>query len=783
MDENSNVVLAFTVAAACFNQNGTDDCTEVHVLAYQGGVATASEVLHGDGIEGSNNRFVRMAYNHLELPHIQIADGYALLKTEYMSRYCGPTTGCGNDHETVDAIPLEVQRPRWHDPADSERTDYLQLVDWSASVTNSASGFYVIEIEMTVRGDRPIASNADFQQGRPASHLNFICFNPPGSTNPSGSSGSIFPLAEDLISTVDDTRIYRRVISGSGQFAGECRGENLYLRDLTGDVWADFRTPAELETAGFQRTWAVESGFTRSVEMRLAYPEEGGFSHDVILVRFPAAPDATIACYRAGSSEPYEIVTAPTIGSPDRTAQRVCSSRTPGEHWAVVDGVRSNSVVWGSSGPPSELSWVPPTPDNGSRFDLRPGETTRFTVTATDPAGGPVTISTRYFEARPDGAERPQPGFITCVPATAVLGTSSLTCTVAPTANGLAVLAVNASNSSGESASERRYLIGASNLKYVALGDSYSAGEGVSPFFRDGYDATTGVQTGKIDNRCHRSSKAYSTMLRLPGMLQPFYVTASGNADPGSGRGYNKYGSDLNVRTFDGTSWVFLACSGAVTDNVLPEDEGGDRQQSETEGFREIHSQLSYPYVDFGTDLVTISIGGNNLNFSNVVQFCASTSCLNDAGFVASVDARIDQLEPELTKVYESINRRTFGTRVLVLGYPHLFPDDQRFCPKLAPWNGERDFLNAKTDKMNDLIRRTAESAGLEYVDVNDAALGELSFIGHEVCGVKGEWINGTSFAGKKKVIDDSSFHPTDLGQFAFAAILQLHLQQHPSPG
>ena len=34
--------------------------------------------------------------------------------------------------------------------------------------------------EMTVRGDGPIASNADYQAGRPISGLNVICYDPPG---------------------------------------------------------------------------------------------------------------------------------------------------------------------------------------------------------------------------------------------------------------------------------------------------------------------------------------------------------------------------------------------------------------------------------------------------------------------------------------------------------------------------------------------------------------------------------------------------------------------------
>src|SRR5205823_6292353 len=81
------------------------------------------------------------------------------------------------------------------------------------------------------------------------------------------------------------------------------------------------------------------------------------------------------------------------------------------------------------------------------------------------------------------------------------------------------------------------------------------------------------------DSRCHRSSRSYSTLVTQPGMSGSFYTLASGSVDPGTERGENKYGSDLNVRSSNNVSWVDLACSGAITDNVLPVSQGGVLQQ------------------------------------------------------------------------------------------------------------------------------------------------------------------------------------------------------------
>lgn len=105
--------------------------------------------------------------------------------------------------------------------------------------------------------------------------------------------------------------------------------------------------------------------------------------------------------------------------------------------------------------------------------------------------------------------------------------------------------------------------------KYVALGDSFSSGEGNSPF-EYGSDVSN-------ENECHRSSLGY------PRLLQN---------DP-----------NLNVGVA-----VFVACSGATTANV---QNGG--QWSEPAQLDALTSE---------TEVVTLTIGGNDVGFSNYVLGC-----------------------------------------------------------------------------------------------------------------------------------------------------------------
>lgn len=75
--------------------------------------------------------------------------------------------------------------------------------------------------------------------------------------------------------------------------------------------------------------------------------------------------------------------------------------------------------------------------------------------------------------------------------------------------------------------------------KFVALGDSFSSGEGIEPFL-----------AASAGNQCHRSELAYAEFVEEPG-----HAGASI---------YSRYQAGD-----DGVRWGFQACSGAVTDNVL----------------------------------------------------------------------------------------------------------------------------------------------------------------------------------------------------------------------
>ncbi|MBO0783666.1 MAG: SGNH/GDSL hydrolase family protein, partial [Ktedonobacteraceae bacterium] len=113
--------------------------------------------------------------------------------------------------------------------------------------------------------------------------------------------------------------------------------------------------------------------------------------------------------------------------------------------------------------------------------------------------------------------------------------------------------------------------------KYVAMGDSFSSGEGNPPF-----EAGTDVDNV---NLCHRSTTAY------PRQVQ--------NA--------------LNLG-----STAFVACSGAVSDYIINE-------------YNQENTELPQAaFVSSSTNLVTITIGGNDVGFGSVLTSC--TLPTNESG-------------------------------------------------------------------------------------------------------------------------------------------------------
>ncbi len=254
----------------------------------------------------------------------------------------------------------------------------------------------------------------------------------------------------------------------------------------------------------------------------------------------------------------------------------------------------------------------------------------------------------------------------------------------------------------------------------VVLGDSFSSGEGVPPF-------ESGSDIAKPNNKrnlCHRSTNAYARVLQRDGKI------------------------DLTA---------FVACSGATTQNVL--------------NTRQYPSQpIQALSITKDTQLVVLTIGGNDIGFGDLAAACATIGCATQT---ASVETKMIWLRKVLLpRLYNAINaRKSSSTKVIVLGYPQVLPDpnvvDISRCAAIGirPFerisSGEALILRQITTRLNGMIESAAKEAGFSYVDPS------RSFAGHELC-TKDPYFNRLQ-GGQLKTY---SLHPTSVGQRAYANLV-----------
>jgi hypothetical protein len=194
---------------------------------------------------------------------------------------------------------------------------------------------------------------------------------------------------------------------------------------------------------------------------------------------------------------------------------------------------------------------------------------------------------------------------------------------------------------------------------YVALGDSYAAGNGAG-----NYDSTSG--------NCHISFSAYP------------YLWKAAHAP---------------------SSFADTSCSGAVTTDVT-------------------NTQLGP--LNSATGLVSLTIGGNDAGFSDVMTTCVTgsdTDCVNRVN-TAETYAK-NTLPARLDATYNAIRAKAPNAKVVVLGYPHVYTLGV-FCVGLSDTKHRK--IDEAADVLDSVISARAAAHGFVFGDVRP------TFNGHELC-------------------------------------------------
>ncbi|WAL74661.1 SGNH/GDSL hydrolase family protein [Kitasatospora sp. YST-16] len=163
-------------------------------------------------------------------------------------------------------------------------------------------------------------------------------------------------------------------------------------------------------------------------------------------------------------------------------------------------------------------------------------------------------------------------------------------------------------------------------------------------------------------------------------------------------------------------SFTDVTCSGAVSDDVLTK-------------------QL--PALNAQTDVVTITIGGNDVGLGQQVSTCLSGGDQVCSQTVQQFKADLPTYLAKIDQTYAAIRQAAPNAKVYVLGYPHLF-EPSPICWDLAPSLAARITLNDGNDALNNGLAQHATQAGFTFVDVRQA------FSGRSDCSFLPSWINPT---------------------------------------
>jgi lysophospholipase L1-like esterase len=241
----------------------------------------------------------------------------------------------------------------------------------------------------------------------------------------------------------------------------------------------------------------------------------------------------------------------------------------------------------------------------------------------------------------------------------------------------------------------------AAEVRYVALGDSYSSGLGIPE---------------QTDTLCGRSSNNYPSLV---------------------------------AHALDATSFTDVTCAGADTSDMTN------------------HQDSAPPQLDAlrpDTTLVTLGIGGNDLDLGGVITRCVLLGYLAPSGSPCKqsytllgtdeIGSRINATAPKIDAILKEIHSRSPQAKVLLVGYPVLFPDDGTACREtVALASGDFPWIRDKEKQFNTMLAQQANVYDASYVDAYGPS------IGHDVCKPAGvRWIEPEDTA------EAAGFHPNAAG-------------------
>jgi len=308
----------------------------------------------------------------------------------------------------------------------------------------------------------------------------------------------------------------------------------------------------------------------------------------------------------------------------------------------------------------------------------------------------------------------------------------------------------------------------AATLQYLALGDSYSSGEGDTlknpdtgkKYYRPYTDNEENPAQHMPREKCHISTRSYP------------YILAQG----------------MSLSLSSPSEWNSVACSGARVwdtksqgnrdymgqeDRLKNYDVVSLKEQALNEFIPGRQKQIEF-VKQYKPKVITLTMGGNDVGFGKKISSCATPiGSIQTCNLVSgegrrSLASQIRNQYDKLKLLYEELyNSSDSTTKVYALGYPKFINGDNGATCGIntgALDQQEREMIDESVGYMNDVIKQAARAAGVKYIDI------ENSLDGHRLCDGGEKYVTGiTNILGWNGNEFQESFHPNAKGNHAMA--------------
>lgn len=330
-----------------------------------------------------------------------------------------------------------------------------------------------------------------------------------------------------------------------------------------------------------------------------------------------------------------------------------------------------------------------------------------------------------------------------------------------------------------DASSRDYYNSGQSNVRYMAMGDSFASGEGT-------FDYVFG--TDYRNNRCHLGLQAYDQLVTQSLSIVDHRSVACS-------------GAKMRDVLYSWDEKEFIILNGPLGTPTKDQYYNSDYRQSQGKSddiySSEIYSQYLPGYRQqirfverYQPNVITVSLSGNDIGFSEKLINCllpgkCYQSKTDRTAIYLEILSKFKQLSDTLSAIKQKAPE---DAKIYVMGYPHLFADAGRYdCGLNTPFASEEiDLANDLVDDLNSMIKTASQKTGVSFIDNTLTMQSALLCGGNDDTHVA---FNGIT-AGNDAVkyigypLGKESFHPNKIGHqlYANALIEQSNSFSVPNP-